>query len=245
MPSTRCFLILSAAALFGAPAVSLAQHEPASSIERHADVAVPMRDGVTLRADILLPGAEGKFPALIYRTPYGKHFALKEYKTFKKMVARGYAVIVQDVRGRYASDGEFVAYQNEGRDGYDTIEWAATQPWCDGNVGTFGLTYPGAVQWLAAVENPPHLKAMVPAMTFSTPQNFFYAGGTWDMSWMEWIWDNIAWDTRVKKNLPGPRTYQEALAAWKVEGPKMLNARPLMDVPQLQQVAPFYFDWLR
>ena len=115
---------------------------------------------------ILLPSAEGKFPVLIYRTPYGKHFALKEYKTFEKAVARGYAVIVQDVRGRYASDGEFVAYQNEGRDGFDTIERAAKQPWCDGNVGTFGLSYPGAVQWLAAVENPPHLKAMVPAMTF-------------------------------------------------------------------------------
>ena len=127
------------------------------------------------------------------------------------------------MRGRYHSDGEFRPYENEGRDGYDTIEWAAAQPWSNGAVGTFGLSYPGAVQWLAAVENPPHLKAMVPAMTFSTPQNFFYAGGTWDMSWMEWIWDNIAWDVRVKKNLPGPRTYEDALAAWKVEGPKMLD----------------------
>jgi hypothetical protein len=82
-----------------------------------------MRDGVLLRADVLLPSADGKFPALIYRTPYGKHLALREYKTFEKAVAHGYAVVVQDVRGRYASDGEFVAYQNEGRDGYDTIEW--------------------------------------------------------------------------------------------------------------------------
>ncbi len=108
-----------------------------------------------------------------------------------------------------------------------------------------GLSYPGAVQWLAAVENPPHLKAMVPAMTFSTPQNFFYAGGTWDMSWIEWIWDNIAWDARVKKNLPGPRTYEEALTAWKDEGPKMLGTLPLLDVAPLREVAPYYFDWLR
>ena len=71
----------------------------------------------------------------------------------------------------------------------------------NGLSGTFGLSYPGAVQWLAAVETPPHLKAMVPAMTFSTPQNFFYSWGLWDMSWMEWIWDNIAPDIRVKKNL--------------------------------------------
>jgi len=175
MPRTRFLLIFGAAAVLAACAVSLAQQEPASHIHRNADVVVPMRDGVALRADILLPSAEGKFPALIYRTPYGKQFALKEYKTFEKAVARGYAVVVQDVRGRYASDGEFVAYQNEGRDGFDTIEWAAKQPWCDGNVGTFGLSYPGAVQWLAAVEDPPHLKAMAPAMTFSTPRNFFYS----------------------------------------------------------------------
>ena len=86
---------------------------------------------------------------------------------------------------------------------------------------------------------------MVPAMTFSTPQNFFYAGGTWDMSWIDWIWINIAWDTRAKKNLPGPRTYQEALAAWKTDGAAMLNTLPLLDLKPLQQVAPYYFDWLR
>jgi putative CocE/NonD family hydrolase len=101
-------------------------------------------------------------------------------------------MVIQDVRGRYASNGDFSPYQNEGRDGYDTIEWAARQPWSDGNVGTFGLSYPGAVQWLAAVENPPHLKAMVPAMTYSTPRNFFYSVGVFDGSWLDWIWFNIA-----------------------------------------------------
>jgi len=216
-----------------------------SRITIENNVAVPMRDGVLLRADVLRPEGDGKFPVLVYRTPYGKDAAEKEYTTFRRAVERGYAVVVVDVRGRYHSGGEFRPYENEGRDGYDTIEWAATQPWANGAVGTFGLSYPGAVQWLAAVENPPHLKAMVPAMTFSTPQNFFYAGGTWDMSWMEWIWDNIAWDVRVKKNLPGPRTYEEALAAWKTEGPKMLGALPLTEVPQLRQVAPYYFDWVR
>ena len=65
------------------------------------------------------------------------------------------------------------------------------------------------------------------------------------MSWMEWIWDNVAWDVRVKKNLPGPRTYKEALATWEQQGPVMLNTLPLLDVKLLQQVAPYYFDWLR
>ena len=203
-----------------------------------------MRDGVTLRADILLPSAGGKFPTLIYRTPYGKHVALKEYKTFEKAVARGYAVVVQDVRGRYASDGEFVAYQKEGRDGFDTIEWAAKQPWCDGNVGTFGLSYPGAVQWLAAVENPPHLKAMVPAMTFSTPRNFFYSGGVFDGSWLDWIWMNIAPDVRRRKSLSGPKTYEEAEASWKHEHERLQSFLPLRDLPDLKNVAPFYYEWL-
>jgi hypothetical protein len=209
------------------------------------NVPVPMRDGVVLRADVMRPAAGGKFPVLLYRTPYGKEDEQREYTTFKHAVEHGYAVVIQDVRGRYQSDGDFRPYENEGRDGYDTIEWSAGQPWSTGAVGTFGLSYPGAVQWLAAVQTPPHLKAMVPAMTFSTPQNFFYAGGTWDMSWIDWIWDDIAGDTRAKKNLPGPRTYEEALATWKEEGETMLNTLPLSEVQPLQQVAPYYFDWLR
>src|SRR3984893_4625998 len=136
------------------------------------NVPVPMRDGVVLRADVMRPGEGGKLPVLVYRTPYGKAAAQQEYRTFKHAAARGYAVVLEDVRGRYHSDGDFCPYENEGRDGYDTIEWAASQPWSNGAVGTFGLSYPGAVQWLAAVQSPPHLKAMVPAMTFSTPQTF-------------------------------------------------------------------------
>lgn len=208
------------------------------------DVPVPMRDGVVLRADVLRPHAPGPFPVLVYRTPYGKEAALKDYTTFRRAVDRGYAVVIQDVRGRFASGGEFRPYENEGRDGYDTIEWAARQPWSNGNVGTFGLSYPGAVQWLAAVESPPHLKAMVPAMTFSTPQNFFYAGGVWDMSWIEWIWYDIAPDVRKKKNLRGPKTDHEAVAAWKHAGPGMLETLPLNQLKEFRDIAPFYYDWL-
>jgi len=203
-----------------------------------------MRDGVVLRADVLLPSDSGRFPTLIYRTPYNKESALREPKIFEKAVARGYAVVLQDVRGRYASDGEFTPYQNEGRDGYDTIEWAARQSWSDGNVGTFGLSYPGAVQWLAAVENPPHLKAMVPAMTFSTPRNFFYSGGVFDGSWLDWIWLNIAPDIRTRKNLPGPKTHKEAAEAWKQSHQRIQEFLPLRDLPDLKDVAPFYYEWL-
>jgi hypothetical protein len=207
--------------------------------------SIPMRDGVVLRADVLLPGGQGPFPVLVYRTPYGEKNALKEYSTFQHALDRGYAIVVQDVRGRYSSDGAFVPYQNEGRDGYDTIEWAARQPWSNGKVGTFGLSYPGAVQWLAAVENPPHLVAMVPAMSFSSHRNFFYAGGTFDMSWIDWIWNDIAPDTRVKLNLPGPRSYEEATAVWKQSALEMEGVLPLNALNALQGVAPYYFEWLR
>jgi len=211
---------------------------------RLTNVAVPMRDGVVLRADIWLPQAEGRFPTLVYRTPYGKHRAPKEWTTFETAVKRGYAIVIQDVRGRYASEGEFVPYQNEGKDGYDTIEWAAKQPWSDGNVGTFGLSYPGAVQWLAAVETPPHLKAMVPAMTFSTPRNFFYSGGLFDGSWLEWIWMNIAPDARKRNKLPGPQTGREAATVWKTDHARMEGFLPVRDLPDLKGVAPFYYEWL-
>src|SRR5260370_6907351 len=97
-------------ALASAP-IFYARNSPRQSTEivRRTDVSVPMRDGVVLRADILLPSADGKFPPLIYRTPYGNHFPLKEYKTFQKAVARGYAAVVHDLHGRYPSDRHFVA----------------------------------------------------------------------------------------------------------------------------------------
>ena len=220
------------------------QKEVAQNEVVRNNVPVKMRDGVTLRADVMLPSAEGKFPVLVYRTPYGKNQAPSTWTTFHKAVARGYAVVVQDVRGRHASDGEFTPYQNEGRDGYDTIEWAAAQPWSDGSVGTFGLSYPGAVQWLAAVENPPHLYAMVPAMTFSTPRNFFYSGGVFDGSWLDWIWFNIAPDIRKRKNLPGPQSSAEVSAAWKQEHERMQKFLPLAELPDLKEVTPFYYQWL-
>jgi putative CocE/NonD family hydrolase len=228
-------LILLALAAFALQAQEIA----------HRDVSVPMRDGVILRADILLPQGNGPFPVLVYRTPYGKHRAIPGYSIFKKAIERGYAVVVQDVRGRYASDGEYGAYAQEGRDGYDTIEWAAAQSWSNGAVGTFGLSYPGAVQWLAAVENPPHLKAMVPAMTFASPRIFFYGGGVWDNSWSLWIWYNIAPDLRRRKDIPGPKTGDEAEREWPNVADRIRFHLPLLDLPDFKMLTPWYYEWMR
>ena len=208
------------------------------------DVAVPMRDGTILRADIYRPAGDGEYPTLVYRTPYGKHGSIKWYQTHVSAVARGYAVVIQDVRGRYASDGIFNPYWHEGQDGYDTIEWAAVQPWSNGRVGTYGLSYPGAVQWLAAVEAPPHLEAMVPAMTFSQPGNFFYMNGVFDLSWLPWIYTNIAPDSRVRLGLDGITTDAEAEASWEEVGAEYRSFLPLGELPWLREEAPFYFEWL-
>jgi putative CocE/NonD family hydrolase len=208
-------------------------------------VALPMRDGVKLTATVWRPASPEPVPVLITRTPYGRGDGAVAPDFISQAVARGYAVVVQDVRGRYDSEGGFEPYRHEGRDGYDTIEWAARQPWSSGAVGTFGLSYPGAVQWLAAVERPPALKAMVPAMTYATPESFWYSGGVWDGSWLDWTWWNIAPDLRRRLGAPGPRTDQEVAAAWKREGAAARRHRPLLTLPHFQRIAPWYYEWMR
>ena len=212
------------------------------AVER--DLAVPMRDGTVLRADLYRPQGAERSAVLVYRTPYGKHRAAEDYETHLEAVRRGYAVLLQDVRGRYASEGSFVPYRHEGADGYDTIEWAARQPWSNGQVGTFGLSYPGAVQWLAALEAPPHLKAMVPAMTFSSPRNFFYASGVFDLSWLPWIYLNVAPDARRRLDLPSIRDTAAAEQAWSRVADEYRSYLPLAQLPHLRREAPFYFEWL-
>jgi putative CocE/NonD family hydrolase len=136
------------------------------------DQRVQMRDGITLSADVFrpveAPDTSKKYPVILTRTPYMK---LNERMLVlaKYFSERGYVFVAMDVRGRGDSEGTFVPYFNEGKDGYDAIEWCASLPWSDGNVGTIGSSYPGCIQWLAALQQPPHLKAMVVRVTPSDP----------------------------------------------------------------------------
>jgi putative CocE/NonD family hydrolase len=226
-------LLLLLAALSGCAA--------AASVRVDRDVAIAMRDGVTLRADIYKPARGGPFPVLVFRTPYGKHNAARSDGMHLKAVERGYAVVMQDVRGRFASDGLFDPYRQEGADGYDTIEWAARQAWSNGRIGTYGLSYPGAVQWLAAVERPPHLVAMAPAMTFSSPRRFFYMNGIFDRSWLPWIYQYVAPDARRRLGMP---VGEDAEKSWARVAGEYQSFLPLRDLPWLRQEAPYYFEWL-
>ena len=133
------------------------------------DVRVPMRDGTLLSADVYLPASEGPFPALLCRTIYSKDSNPETdgarpagYVGWAATFAEnGYAVVIQDCRGRYESDGVFPVYL-EAEDGYDTIEWLGGQDWCDGNVGGFGISNPGSTQTQAARMASPYLKAVMP-----------------------------------------------------------------------------------
>lgn len=132
------------------------------------NVMVAMRDGTELATDLHFPEGGGPHPAVLGRTPYNKN-----NPGYKKLVqawtSRGYVLGIQDVRGRGDSEGEFEPYVNEGQDGHDFIEWAAAQPWSDGNVATQGASYGGRISWLTALTKPPHLRAMIVTVSPSDP----------------------------------------------------------------------------
>ncbi len=140
---------------------------PKPSIRWQFNVPVRMRDGVTLAADVFLPEQTGKYPVILIRTPYAKEGNQGEAVSFAQ---RGYAVVAEDVRGRFESDGEWYAFRNEAEDGDESISWAAQQPWSNGQVVTMGGSYLAIDQWLAATRLNPHLVAMV---TLVSPSDLY------------------------------------------------------------------------
>ena len=196
-----------------------------------------MNDGVCLSTDILLPDTKGPFPALITRTPYDKSgFIRDEGRYFAK---RGYAVVIQDVRGRFASEGVFDPMQNETMDGYETQRWTAAQPWCNGNTGTFGGSYVGFTQWMPAPLNNPNLVTMIPAVTFADLYHTIYHGGAYRLrlssSWGIAIWTPYDTDlgeiiNRIDEiNMHLPLLEQDRLAGWKINFLRDLILHPTHD----------------
>ncbi|GAC1325944.1 MAG: CocE/NonD family hydrolase [Chloroflexota bacterium] len=142
--------------------------EPLQDVWIDFNCRVPMRDGVQLAADVYRPTGDGTYPVILRRTPYLRTNPAA-VDAMRYFVERGYVYVCMDVRGRGDSDGDFVPYRCEGVDGYDAIEWAATQAWSNGAVGTIGGSYEARIQWLTALETPPHLRAMVAVVSPSDP----------------------------------------------------------------------------
>src|ERR1039457_1275710 len=172
---------------------SMAQSAQPMDVVVERGVKIGMRDGVVLQADIYHPQQEGRFPVLLQRTPYNK---ASGNDFGYRAAAAGYVVIVQDVRGRYTSDGEWYPFQHESSDGYDTVEWAAALPYSNGKVGMWGGSYVGATQMLAAIAHPPHLAGICPVVTPSNyHSNWTYQGGAFEQ-WFDESWTSyLAQDT--------------------------------------------------
>lgn len=211
-------------------------------IRLDSNVPVPMRDGVTLYADVYRPTGNGRYPVLITRTPYGKqrdgiHANLIDF------ARRGYAVVAQDVRGRFESEGKWDPFRFEAKDGHDTVEWAAKQPWSNGKVGMHGGSYLGNVQWQAAVEQPPSLAAIFPVVaSTSLYHNTWFHGGAFKLGL------TVGWGVvRNPRRVMYPMTLQlenYVPEEWKFE--QALWGLPLrtLDQATIGQTVPHFRDWL-
>ncbi|MBX5450720.1 CocE/NonD family hydrolase [Thermogemmatispora sp.] len=223
--------------------------QPGQQVIVDYDVPARMRDGTTLRANIYRPAAEGQWPVLLTRLPYGKDLPLGNAILDPVQAARrGYVVIVQDTRGRFTSDGDWVPMANEARDGFDTIEWAARLPYSNGQVGMYGASYFGFTQWSAAIEQPPALKAMIPLFTWSDPFNgVVFRGGALELGTMAHWQLQMGMDVLMRRYRNDPQALGQAIALWAKEmdalGKEGYWSLPLKEFRPLkaQEIAPQFF----
>src|ERR1700694_3052596 len=208
------------------------------------DVAMKTRDGITLYADIYRPKSPDKFPVILMRTPYDKSVNWAVSSVFQ-MVPRGYVVIIQDVRGRYTSEGEWYPFRHEQADGFDTVEWAAALPFSDGKVGMMGGSYVGATQMLAAIAQPPHLVAIAPNVTASNYHDgWTYQGGAFEQ------WFDQNWTSQLAQNTLQRLIHENTNALVGTSILPLANY-PVFNFGQLPAdaqltaaLAPYYQDWL-
>jgi len=218
------------------------------------DVMVPMRDGVRLATDVYHPARDGvaleaTLPVLLERTPYGKHLRSRSEidagmteprlrsAVAREFAAAGYVVIFQDCRGRYASEGEFTKYLSEGADGFDTLAWIVQQPWCNGRVGTFGLSYAAHAQMAAACMNPPGLACMVlDSGGFSNAYTCgIRQGGAFELKQATWAYKQ-AKESPVALADPKIKAALEAedILAWFAAMPWFEGHSPVRHVPEYE-----------
>jgi len=215
------------------------------------DIMVPMRDGVRLATDAWVPAGDGPFPALLVRLPYGKDmtglFAYGLLPNIFTLVEAGYAVVYQDCRGTFRSGGEFIPMINEPDDGADTVPWLLGQPWCDGNVGTYGPSYLGFVQWATASASS-GLKAIAPAVTttdyYTTP--WYSEGGGLSLHAMQ-TWTTLmalAEEQRALGAGSGDPQAMMDLVAMAADPESHLALLPVRVRPLLEKQWPWWADIL-
>ncbi len=241
MPKRITCLVVLLAAVCG----SACARCQSSGVTVEYNVPMKTRDGVRLYSDIYMPPGKGPFPVLLSRTPYGKE---AKYTTImgNMAAAAGFIVVVQDVRGRYTSQGEWYPFRHEIADGYDAVEWAARLPHSDGRVGMFGASYVGATQLLAAMARPPHLKGICPVVTGSNYfENWTYQGGAFEQ-WFDESWTaELAEDTadRMIREGTDARLGANALP---LDGFPVFNLSGDWSGAGLTRtIAPYFLDWLR
>ncbi len=189
-------LLIYFSSVFAVLAQSGTGTPPLNEIKIERYQAALMRDGAKLYADVYRPKADGRYPVLVVRTPYGVQRDLV-HETMMKFAQRGYAVVVQDVRGRYESEGRWDPFRDEAKDGFDTVEWAAKQSWSNGKVGMQGGSYLGHVQWRAASLTPPSLVAIFPAVASTNIYaNWITHGGAFRLSF-NYGWGVVRMPNRI------------------------------------------------
>jgi uncharacterized protein len=230
-------LFTTATAFHTSPAFAQTAQPAEYEVTVERNVPAKMRDGVALRADIYRPNADGKFPVLLVRTPYDK---TNSTGFGVRAATRGYVVVEQDVRGRFASEGDWYPFKNESQDGYDTIEWAAALPYSSGKVGMFGGSYVGATQFLAAIAHPPHLAGICPSVTASNYHDgWTYQGGAFE------LWFGESWTTQLARDTERRRIDEGVIGAalgWTQKLP--LLSYPVVTAPSAENLAPYFKDWL-
>jgi uncharacterized protein len=234
-------ILMTCAAVLGVPHRVRAQESYAVITQNGV---MKTRDGVTLHADIYRPRADGKFPVILMRTPYDKSVGWAAAPAYQ-VASHGYVFIIQDVRGRYTSEGEWYPFRHDSEDGYDAVEWAAALPYSNGKVGMTGGSYVGATQMLAAIAHPPHLAGICPVVTASNYHDgWTYQSGAleqwFDQNWTtqlatNTLWRLIAKDTNALTGAPTlPLTHYSAFNYPALPAGAEATA----------QLAPYYLDWL-
>ena len=214
------------------------------------DLAMTTRDGVELAADLYLPEGEGPFPTLLYRVRGSKSLAfITGAILLNPIVAaeRGYAVLIQQVRGRGGSGGEWHPFVHEAEDGWDTLEWLTTQSWCNGRIGTYGTAYTGIDALELAATGHDALEAVVVVVSGVSPHDgWIYTSGAFELGWNT-FWTYLTAGESLKR-LDASASQKEligrALQADMTDPMEQMERLPISLRPALEEVSPHYWTWL-